>query len=247
MNAEAHECRTEEYDVDGEPLAAVAYHGQLASDWEQHYQKRSFKARQTVLVECLQARDLEGSSWLDAGCGTGTLSRLLAERGCRVLGVDAAKEMVEAAGQLAQGGDRSGQLKFERVETIARLPLVSNSYDGVLCSSVLEYVSDVDACLKEFARVLRPGGLLLVSVPNRHSMVRRTQAGCHRLGKWLGQSWVAFLDYSRNQYSASQFERKLAACGFCSEKVVAFGSPLPKWAQRNRYGGSLLMFVARRT
>ena len=247
MNAEAHECRSEQYGVDEERREAVAYHAQLAGGWEQRYRKRSFKARQAVLAECLQARDLEGSSWLDAGCGTGTLSRLLAERGCRVFGVDAAKEMVEAAGQLAPDGDKSVQLKFEQVDTIARLPLVSNSCDGVLCSSVLEYVSDVDACLKEFARVLRPGGLLLVSVPNRRSMVRLIQAGCHRLGKWLGQSWVTFLDYSRNQYSVNQFERRLAAHGFCSEKIVAFGSPLPKWAQRSRYGGSLLMFVARRT
>jgi 2-polyprenyl-6-hydroxyphenyl methylase/3-demethylubiquinone-9 3-methyltransferase len=237
---------TKRYGVDSEPLEAVAYHRQLASGWERRYRKRSFQARQTVLVECLQARDLTGATWLDAGCGTGTLSRLLAERGCRVLGVDAALEMIEAAGQLAQGGNTSALLEFKRVDTIARLPLASGSCDGVLCSSVLEYVSDVDACLKEFARVLRPDGLLLVSVPNRHSMVRLAQAGCHRLGKWLGQSWVAFLNYSRNQYSAGQFERQLAACGFCSEKVVAFGSPLPKWAQRSRYGGPLLMFVAKK-
>src|SRR5271155_922339 len=106
--------------VDKEPLQAVAYHRHLASGWEQRYRKRSFKARQAVLVECLEARDLTGGSWLDAGCGTGTLSRWLAERGCAVLGVDAAIEMVEAAGRLAQGEDRSVQLKFEQVETIAR-------------------------------------------------------------------------------------------------------------------------------
>ena len=240
MNSEA-----EGYAVDGEPREAVAYHRQLAKGWEQRYQKRSFRARQEALLECLQARDLAGSSWLDAGCGTGTLSRLLAERGCKVLGVDAAVEMVEAAGRLVRRGE-SDRLKFERVETIARLPLMSNSCDGVLCSSVLEYVPDVDACMVEFTRVLRPDGLLLVSVPNRHSIVRLTQIGCHRLGKWLGQSWVTFLDYSRNQYSAGQFERRLAACGFCTEKVVAFGSPLPKWAQRSRCGGSLLMFAARK-
>jgi 2-polyprenyl-3-methyl-5-hydroxy-6-metoxy-1,4-benzoquinol methylase len=244
MNTEA---KAEAYDVDSESLQAVAYHGQLARGWEQRYRKRSFKARQAVLIECLEKRNLAGGSWLDAGCGTGTLSRLLADRGCEVLGVDAALEMVEAAGRLLQGEDMSVQPKFEQVETIARLPLASNSCDGVLCSSVLEYVSDVDACLKEFARVLRPGGLLLVSVPNRHSIVRLTEAGCHRLGKWLGRSWVAFMDYSRNQYSASQFEDRLSGYGFCSEKVIAFGSPLPKWVQRSRYGGSLLMFVARRT
>lgn len=242
MNAKAEECG-----VDGGSPEAVSYHRQLAASWEQRYRKRSFKARQAVLVECLESRELAGGTWLDAGCGTGTLSRVLAERGCRVLGVDAAIEMVEAAGQLAEGVDGSVQLKFEWVETIARLPLVSNSCDGVLCSSVLEYVSDVDACLHELARVLRPGGLLLVSVPNRHSIVRLTEVGCHRLGKLLGRSWFAFLDYSRNQYSAKQFERRLAAYGFGSENVVVFGSPLPKWAQRSRYGGSLLMFVARRT
>lgn len=242
MNAEAEGCA-----VTGKPPDAVAYHGQLAEGWDQRYRKRSFKAREAVLVECLQGRDLTGSAWIDAGCGTGTLSRLLAERGCRVLGVDAAAEMVEAAGQQASSLDGSLTVKFEKVGTIARLPVMSSSCDGVLCSSVLEYVSDVDACLKEFARVLRPGGLLLVSVPNRLSMVRRTQAGCHRLGKFLGQTWVAFMHYSLNEYSVDQFESRLHACGFCAEKVVAFGSPLPKWVQRSRFGGSLLMFVARRT
>jgi 2-polyprenyl-3-methyl-5-hydroxy-6-metoxy-1,4-benzoquinol methylase len=240
MNSEARG-----YAVEGEPLEAVAYHRQLAKDWEQRYQKRSFKARQAALVECLQAQDLAGSNWLDAGCGTGTLSRLLAERGCKVLGVDAAMEMVEAAGRLLQGGE-SVQLKFERVDTIAQLPVANHSCDGVLCSSVLEYVPDVVACLREFARVLRPGGLLLVSVPNRHSIFRLTQMGSHRLGKWLGLSWFSFLDFSLHQYSADQFERRLAASGFCSEKVVAFGSPLPKWVQRRRWAGSLLMFVGRK-
>jgi 2-polyprenyl-6-hydroxyphenyl methylase/3-demethylubiquinone-9 3-methyltransferase len=241
MNAETEECA-----ADGGPLDAVAYHRQLASGWDARYRKKSFKARQAVLIECLNACDISGGTWLDAGCGTGTLSRRLAERGCKVLGVDAAIEMIEAAVQLAQSGDTSAQLTFEQVETIARLPLVSSSCDGILCSSVLEYVSDVEACLKEFARVLRPGGLLLVSVPNRHSIVRLTQVGLHHLGKRLGQSWFAFLDYSHNQYSAIQFGRQLAACGFRSEKVVAFGSPLPKRVQRSRCAGSLLLFVARR-
>ena len=76
---------------------AVAYHASLAGEWERRYRKRSFQMRQTVLLKCLHGWDLAGTVWLDAGCGTGTLARWLATRGCSVLGVDAASEMVAAA------------------------------------------------------------------------------------------------------------------------------------------------------
>jgi len=228
------------------PRDAIAYHKQLAGDWERRYRKRSFRARQAVLLECLRGHDIEGRAWLDAGCGTGTLSRWLAERGCEVLGVDAAAEMIQRAVQLAEVGNTS-RLGFEQVESVARLPLPGRSRDGILCSSVLEYLVEPEKCLAEFARVLRPGGLLLVSVPNRNSIVRRTQLTCHRLGERVGRSWFEFLDYSRNQYSTDEFEQELGGHGFCTERIVSFGGPLPQWVQRLRYWGPLLMFVARRS
>jgi len=225
-------------------FAAVSYHASLANDWEHRYQKRSFQVRQNVLLKSLQGRDLAGTLWLDAGCGTGTLARWLATRGCSVLGVDAASEMVFAANQFAQSQNYSDRLSFVRITTIARLALDDRSLDGILCSSVLEYVSDPSVCLLEFARVLKPGGLLLVSVPNRNSVVRRLQLACHRLGSVLGRGWCRFLDYSRHQYSKPEFERLLLQAGFSGEKLVPFGSPLPGLAQRSRHWAPLLMFVA---
>jgi 2-polyprenyl-6-hydroxyphenyl methylase/3-demethylubiquinone-9 3-methyltransferase len=229
------------------PADAVTYHASLAADWEQRHRKRSFQVRQAILLKCLEGRDLAGCFWLDAGCGTGTLSRWLAARGCRVLAVDAASEMVVAATRSTKSHGYSDQLKFARVDTIARLGLDANSLDGVLCSSVLEYVSDPFACLREFARVLKPGGLLLVSVPNRRSVVRQMQLACHRLGALTGTGWVKFLDYSRQQYSRREFERILARAGFSLERVLPFGSPLPGLAQRSRHWASLLMFVAHKS
>jgi 2-polyprenyl-3-methyl-5-hydroxy-6-metoxy-1,4-benzoquinol methylase len=225
---------------------AVAYHASLADEWEGRCQKRSFQTRQTVLLKSLQGRNLAGSLWLDAGCGTGTLSRWLATRGCSVLGVDAASEMVVAANQFARSKNYSDRLSFVRIATISRLALDDRSLDGILCSSVLEYVPEPSACLTEFARVLKPGGLLLVSVPHRNSVVRRMQLVCHRLGDLLGQSWCEFLDYSRHQYSRPEFERLLAQAGFSGEALVPFGSPLPTLALRSRHWAPLLMFVARR-
>ena len=222
---------------------AVAYHASLADEWEHRYRKPSFQTRQAVLTKSLRGRDLTGTRWLDAGCGTGVLTRWLARRGCRVVGVDAASEMLAAA-RSAAAEKYSDRLSFVRVLTIAHLAIEDRSLDGILCSSVLEYVPDPSACLTEFARVLKPGGLLLVSVPNRNSVVRRIQVACHRLGGFFGRSWCAFLDYSRHHYSRSEFERVLVHAGFSGEKFVPFGSPLPGLAQRSRYWAPLLMFVA---
>jgi 2-polyprenyl-3-methyl-5-hydroxy-6-metoxy-1,4-benzoquinol methylase len=223
---------------------AVAYHASLADDWERHYQKRSFRVRQDVLLKALEGQDFAGTRWLDAGCGTGTLARWLATHGCRVLGVDAASEMVAAARRFARSQEYCERIDFVRIRTIASLALDDCSLDGILCSSVLEYVADPKACLKEFARVLKPGGLLLISVPNRNSVVRQVQLACHHFGGVFGRHWCKFLDYSRHQYSLPEFERLLGQAGFASQKVVPFGGPLHGLAQRNRIWAPLLMFLA---
>jgi ubiquinone/menaquinone biosynthesis C-methylase UbiE len=225
-----------------ETSGAVGYHSGLSSTWEQRYRKRSFRARQVVLSECLRGHSIAGS-WLDAGCGTGTLSRWLTAHGCTVLGVDAAPQMIERAIALS-GGQDARQLQYMRIASIAHLPLESGSLDGVLCSSVLEYVSDPELCLAQFSRVLKKSGRLLVSIPNRDSAIRKLQRRYHRMGRTLGFSWAEFMEYSHHQYSMEEFQNTLEKCGFAIEKTLPFGSSLPRVAQRNRWVGSLLMFAA---
>src|SRR5205814_6604731 len=107
---------------------------------------------------------------------------------------------VVLARELASDKKYGQQLRFEDIPTIANLPLSDNSLHGILCSSVLEYVPSPAACLKEFARVLRPTGLLVVSVANRRSFVRKAQVTTHKLGRFFGQNWCAFLDHSHNDF-----------------------------------------------
>jgi SAM-dependent methyltransferase len=228
---------------------AVSYHRELAVGWEQRYEKPAFKARLRAFKECLAGCDLQGQHWLDAGCGSGTLARYLAEAGAQVLGVDAAEEMIAAARELAgqdikKTDEHSERLHFEHIATVAHLPLGDQSQDGILCSSVLEYVADPAVCIAEFARVLRPGGLLLVSVANRNSFVRKIQVATHGLGRLFGQRWCAFLDYSHHEYTAAEFRVLLKQQGFATKKVLPFGSPIPRWLQRRKFGGSLLAFCA---
>src|SRR5580698_1539531 len=93
-------------------------------------------------------------------------------------------------------------------------------------------------------RVLRPQGLLVVSVANRNSLVRKAQVETHRLGRFLRQRWCTFLDYSHNEYAAEGFRALLQKQGFLTSKVIPFGSPIPHWLQRREFGGSLLAFAA---
>ena len=98
---------------------AITYHASLANEWERRYRKRSFQMRQTVLQKSLDGRELDGTFWLDAGCGTGTHSRWLAARGCSVIGVDAASEMVTAARSVT-AENYSDRLSFFWVQSLVR-------------------------------------------------------------------------------------------------------------------------------
>jgi SAM-dependent methyltransferase len=93
---------------------------------------------------------------LDAACGTGRWSRSLAARGHRVIGVDSSPDMLERArARVPEGDFRLGDLH--------RMPLADAEVDLIVCSLALTHVSVLDPVLAEFARVLRPGGHLVIS------------------------------------------------------------------------------------
>jgi ubiquinone/menaquinone biosynthesis C-methylase UbiE len=218
---------------------AVYFHSQSARRWESNYKKKGFSVRKDILLELLPARHLAGQNWLDAGCGTGTLARFLAEvKGCSTLGVDASAEMI-ANCVPARNTD------FRQIRDICETGLPDAAFDGVLCSSVLEYVSDPRAALGELRRLLKPNGLLLVSVPNAHPIARWPMLTIYWLTKRLGRwRWFQFLDYSKHSYSELRFRRLLSSCGFRVAAVRTFGVTLGFEAILGQ--GTLMMFRARK-
>lgn len=88
---------------------------------------------------------------LDLGCGDGQISRLLADAGGRVVGVDPTWNQIRVA------HERGGGAAYARSEA-AELPFVDGSFDAVLACLVFEHIDDVDGAIAEVARVLRPGG-----------------------------------------------------------------------------------------
>lgn len=100
-------------------------------------------------------------SVVDCGMGPGRLLAELDERGWIVAGVDASEEMVDRARARVPGA--ADRLHHSGVES---LPFAPESFDAAVATGVFEYVADLPAALGEVARVLRPGGLFCVSMPN---------------------------------------------------------------------------------
>jgi SAM-dependent methyltransferase len=110
------------------------------------------------------AQVASGRTVLDAGCGTAYGSRLLAAARAReVVGVDIAGAVLETVAP-----DMPDSVRLE-VGDVRKLQLGDDTFELVVCFEVIEHLDDPFTVLDEFVRVLAPGGLLLISSPNRGS------------------------------------------------------------------------------
>jgi SAM-dependent methyltransferase len=122
-----------------------------------------------------------GDRILDLGCGTGELVHALAVAGFRVTGCDISPQMLHAA------CDRGGSARWVRLEPDwRRLPFVSAEFDVIVSASVLEYAAEPGVLLGECARVLRPGGVMLYTVPNLRHPIRWAEWFAQRLVRLIG-------------------------------------------------------------
>jgi 2-polyprenyl-6-hydroxyphenyl methylase/3-demethylubiquinone-9 3-methyltransferase len=106
-------------------------------------------------------RPLAGKTALDVGCGAGLLCEPLARLGANVTGVDAAPELIAAAREHAEGQGLPITYRACGVEEL------DGQFDLVTAMEVIEHVASPAAFLRSLADRLAPGGLLILSTPNR--------------------------------------------------------------------------------
>jgi len=126
---------------------------------------------------------------LDAGCGLGGSSRLLARQfNCKVIGVDLADKFIEAANFLTQCTRLEDFVAFQQ-GSILELPFEDNTFDAVLCQHILMNIEDTSTAAKEFSRILKPSGKLML-----HEITKGENDTLLLPVPWADKSSISFLE-----------------------------------------------------
>lgn len=120
-----------------------------------------------------------GKTLLDVGCGDGALASELARRGAVVTGVDPDPAMIAAARRRA--AKENVQLRLVEAKSEV-LPFRDHEFDCILVVAALCFVPDANLAIAEIARVLKPGGQLIIGELGSQSL----WAGYRRIRGWLG-------------------------------------------------------------
>jgi SAM-dependent methyltransferase len=148
-------------DNDYDAFAAAYARDNENSPWNAHYER-------PAMLRLIG--DPRGRRVLDAGCGAGALSAALLRGGATVVGFDSSAELLRIAGERL-----AGAAELHRGDLGEPLPFHDGAFDVVAASLVMHYLRDWQPTLREFWRVLLPGGRLVIST--HHPFMDHALAG----------------------------------------------------------------------
>ena len=169
--------------------------------------------RNALFLELAPAR--EGALALDLGCGTGVMLDTLASRYRRIVGLDLSAEMLEGYDASALPPDRTVRLVRGDMTT---LPFAGGRFDVVVCRSALHHMDDEVAVLREMARVLAPGGSVVLGEPANDNLLTRAARAWVRRRPSYGT--IHPIDRA---YTRAQLRALLAAAGLQVRRERRFG------------------------
>jgi 2-polyprenyl-6-hydroxyphenyl methylase/3-demethylubiquinone-9 3-methyltransferase len=150
----------------------IARFGKLAARWwDPDGESRPLHDLNPVRAAYVADRlDLRGARVADVGCGGGLLSEALAKAGARVTGIDLGEKVIEIARlHMHESRLETPSLDIDyRVQSSADLAAAEpESFDAVCCMELIEHVPDPAALVGDLARMVKPGGVVVMSTLNR--------------------------------------------------------------------------------
>ncbi len=156
---------------------------------------------------------------LDVGCGTGTILLELAPLVAVAEGVDVSPAMIEIARQKAASAGSKATFRAEPAEALAALP--DASIDCITAYNLLHLVADPPGLIRTFARVLRPGGVLVSHTACMGGIWFPPYALVIPVMRWLGKAPLVTL------FTADELRAHLAAAGFVDLQEPDVGAAAP--------------------
>lgn len=181
-----------------------------APTWSAKFADGRLTDRLTLFPAALGNYVPRGGYVLDLGCGTGELARATAAAGMRVTACDISPQMLRLGAAL----DPRGTVEWVQLDSNWRiLPFRPATFDAVIAASVLEYVEQPSDVLGDCVRTLRPGGVIMFTVPNLAHPIRwlewllalstRTPLAAKTARHWPRfEDYLTYLQISRQRHFA---------------------------------------------
>lgn len=173
--------------------------------------------------------EIPGKAILDAGCGPGKYAEILLAGGASVTGFDISPRMIELA--RARNPDAGAFFVHDLAEPLHTLP--DGAFDTVLCALALHYLPDWTPAIREFRRVLKPGGYLVLSFEHPFFEYNFFQSTQYFQTEAVSCTWKGF----GTPVEVHSYRRPLHACiapltdnGFYIDRLVE-PKPTPEFEQ----------------
>lgn len=151
---------------------------------------------------------------LDIGCGAGPGLRYLTKRGANVFGADASRYALHHAQQIIPNA------AFVEINALTIFPFADVTFGLILANEIVEHLTNGIFFLRECYRILRPGGVIILTTPNLWDIRRVT----HPL---IGKVWSGDTDPTHiNLYTPKRLHTELADCGFQYPRVRTGFKPM---------------------
>ena len=188
--------------------AIIADRSRKSSFFFKHMATKWESLKQEILGDCdLNQKILEALSLVDTvvdlGCGTGDLLPVLLSKAYRVIGVEKSEQMFKLARQ--QYSQENSQIDI-RIGELEHLPLREGEADAALTNMVLHHLPEPQKAIREAFRILKPGGIFLITELLPHSQ--------ENMRERFGDFWLGF--------STEIIESWLRVSGFKTQQVDRF-------------------------